>query len=1008
MAGSSNYAEGKKKVQKKVVVRRTVGSAKTTRNHSNNGDAEPSPVEVVNKLFRTSLAFRIFLLELPILVLLACTLASDALLYVHRTYIHEYLKALEFTPERMENEETFPRMECQISDLTTLDPADLILGGNETYVDATEKVLMHGAALFPQMIQPETAAKFRKYVQKRIKRLKQSENVYVIQNDYRTSFTLTATEDPIVAKALQEIGTNERFVNTLEYLLGPDPSLMEFQVIAVSEGAEPQYLHADTPPRVSAIQNAYTFTPLYSFLLQLQDTYPEMGPTDVCPGSHRCFYTSSCYGFGKDDDKNTSEQVAFQAINPSKGYWETGTGLLYSSSIAHRGTGHWKGPQRVAVILSFAGRPDYTRPSQYSRFPPLDSVYAIRWHQMGHSLSDLTDPYSKMTPSLTRWTGLFNDHVTPTWNSFRFDMLRAANEDQYRFRVDDIAEQKEQVKGLMGTLSAIFFVDARRGEGYTDTEYHAKRLLERIRLVMFVAFLLAFILYMVLLSQTQQKVTTTLVRSSILATLLVICKGLGLMVVAKSDFATDVSQGDVMMAPGDMKAAANLSETYINSLPTPTPQDILVDKLPAKISAQAHLLDYLPGNRRWAVNTAKAVDRFVSYHSLPSKFTDELVEQVIEKTRTNLGHNFYERNEIGDFVELPQEFLLLETKRLMMQKAIDPLRRLGAVHGSIRCTSDSSFSLCSSWSSTVESFFMGSKRRPQIEPPRVTRKTSSFAAHEVLEVPPKSLYRCQMSSSETTANNSETWNVGDVAQIHLDREGVLPSSELIDYRRFAIICHTCLTLSSIRPAGKWVNAEIVEKKEDTFDLKAFDINKHYAKGVKSTQMRRPQIGSPVRKVTHSQPSQTQSAMKSNEACFRHLAKSRVVLLDKSSMEFERFYSVPDETHTVEVVFRFAEVGDNGGDLILLASNFKLFIGNYNPETKEDLLEGYFYDALGRVESLGPDLNQAKFSLPSTWFSDNELQFGLRASDGQSLKIYDISLTALSHVGQKRSTMLDWR
>ena len=201
------------------------------------------------------------------------------------------------------------------------------------------------------------------------------------------------------------------------------------------------------------------------------------GPTAVCPGSHRCYYTGGCSGF---DSASSSESGGFQVINPDTGYWNAGDGLLYKygSSTQHRGTAHQQGPPRVALILSFASPPDHEQPSHYSRLPPLDTVYGIRWDHLGYTLDDLRDPLHRMDFWKGKWTGLFKG--SPAWNSFRLDTFP----EQYRFRREDLEQYAKDGTGLMGKMSRWFHASVIKSpKDYKATEFHAIRLLRRIRIV---------------------------------------------------------------------------------------------------------------------------------------------------------------------------------------------------------------------------------------------------------------------------------------------------------------------------------------------------------------------------------------------------------------------------------------------------------------------------------------------------------------------------------------------
>lgn len=215
-------------------------------------------------------------LHIPMLFILSLAILSHSLLKIQRRYIHPYLQSLEFTEQRAEWEETYPRMECQSSDLSTADPRDLFLRNDSSVVEAVDKTLLHGAVALPQIMNASVATKLRTYILKRNKELRADEEIDVISNQNRISFALLANEHKSVSEALQAIGRNELFSETLETLLGPDPALMELHVIT-TEHAQTQYWHADTIPGGSAIRYARTFVPVYTLIIPLQDTDKDMG-----------------------------------------------------------------------------------------------------------------------------------------------------------------------------------------------------------------------------------------------------------------------------------------------------------------------------------------------------------------------------------------------------------------------------------------------------------------------------------------------------------------------------------------------------------------------------------------------------------------------------------------------------------------------------------------------------------------------------------------------------------
>ena len=566
--------------------------------------------------------------------------------------------------------------------------------------------------------------------------------------------------------------------------------------------------------------NYHTFTPLYSLLVPLQNTTSEMGPTAVCPGSHRCYYTPACFGFGSDFDDNTTEQVGFQVVDSSSGHMAAGSGLLYSSSTMHRGTGHSEGPDRVVLILSFAGRPDHNnRPGLYSRFPPLDSVYGIRWHQMGHSLSDFSDPYKQMSFSLTKWTGFMNMDSKLAWTSFRFDLFRAANPDQYRFRAEDLKMQKDQSKGLMGILSSIFFVDVHpppRTSTLSDTEYHAIRLLNRIReacLAIFAVLLTTYLLFVGFSIKPRSIVTLT--RLVVLALVLCGLAELARYKIGQSDWASDILAGSIAAGPPEMSSTRDIVqlENYDRNLPTPVVQDVLVESLPTKLAAHAHILDYLPGNRRWRSIAHDQSKFYLLYDGLPRSFRQAVVNHVISMTRSIATRTFYEKNIFGDFVQMTDETLRRRTRDLILEQVLRPNNRLRHLTDKIRCKEGGARTLCQSTPQVIQEIFQqsGELSAPSTKTSSNAQVRGLFVQKHAMQYPWQTTESC----APAEASPRKTWEVGDVVQAQMRRAGTYPSR-------------------------KWVNVEIIKKSEhNMYDLKGFNVDGERLYGVHGSLLRQP-------------------------------------------------------------------------------------------------------------------------------------------------------------------------
>jgi hypothetical protein len=250
----------------------------TTRRVVRQSTSQDNQVVGLSRHLLQNRLLRWLILHIPTLFFLSLAILSHSLLKIQRRYIHPYLQSLEFTEQRAEWEETYPRMECQSSDLSTADPRDLFLRTDDSssVLEAVDKTLLHGAVVLPQVMNASVATNLRTYILKRNKKLRAEEQIDVIANQNRISFALAANEHKSVSEALQAIGTNQLLSETLQTLLGPDPALMELQVVTAKH-AQTQYWHADTIPHGSAIRYARTFVPLYTLLIPLQDTDKDMG-----------------------------------------------------------------------------------------------------------------------------------------------------------------------------------------------------------------------------------------------------------------------------------------------------------------------------------------------------------------------------------------------------------------------------------------------------------------------------------------------------------------------------------------------------------------------------------------------------------------------------------------------------------------------------------------------------------------------------------------------------------
>jgi ectoine hydroxylase-related dioxygenase (phytanoyl-CoA dioxygenase family) len=693
---------------------------------------------------------------------------------------------------------------------------------------AVDKALLHGATVLPDILTLPAAFNLRAYVLRRNRQLSTHESIDVIMSDHRSSFALSAVEHESVTIALQQVGRNRVVRDTLTALLGSDPALVELQVITARAGADYQYWHADTIPTGSAVRYQHSFVPMYTLLIQLQDTDADMGPTAVCPGSHRCFYTAACSGFGLDSVNASSLShdgpAGFSvATDVETGVWKAGHGLLFTSALQHRGSRHVQGPDRVALILSFASPPDHDSGSSHnSRLPPLESVYAIRWDQLGYTLQDLRDPAMHMQFWNLRWTGLLpNEQRSNGWNSFRLDTFRTANDGQYRFGKVDLQKQVKTVQGLLGSLSVLFGVDVQdAATGYQPVEYHAMRLLRRIRTVSSTVaafFIVVYVTFVAAMVKTSK--VDTWIRLLVYVAIAFAFWEWYIGAVELTAWAQNIAVARIATVPDDISPYApclfNQTE-YSYSITAPVAQDILVaaslsTNATKRLAAQAYFLDYHPGNRRWRLAASEWVPYFFRYKGLPSVFQQAVVDGVIDATRTPDWNRFLRRNEFGDWLEMDGHDIQEATVSLLWEIGLSR-NQLSLVFPKTPCDGSPGSPLC--------------RIRPplfSLIDPRKTRDEKS----NTVQNPSNSIARIVRLAATRSHRSKRCHATRNVSKEHFN------VGQVVEYR------------PGYGASRKWVRAKVLKRlNEWYYDIEYLEVNSPVDGGVHREYLRSVQTSWP--------------------------------------------------------------------------------------------------------------------------------------------------------------------
>ena len=204
--------------------------------------------------------FRIICLDLPFIFVLVTYLSIHYLHWLSYNYLVP-LNTLQYF-DTHERDITYYHRICTEADQTTHDTEDLLVdirsdstssgsGSNDTRsihakIDmAVQKMLRHGVTIIPNLISESTATQLRDYI---LEQNKINDHlIFVIENQFRWSFPIQVDQDPIIARALQEIlvRNNPHLRSYLEAVMGANPAVIEFTAITQAYGAKEQFWHQD-------------------------------------------------------------------------------------------------------------------------------------------------------------------------------------------------------------------------------------------------------------------------------------------------------------------------------------------------------------------------------------------------------------------------------------------------------------------------------------------------------------------------------------------------------------------------------------------------------------------------------------------------------------------------------------------------------------------------------------------------------------------------------------------
>lgn len=409
---------------------------------------------------------RILFLDFPLASTALCLLSSYSARHIYNTYYVPIMQALEWTEERQHSEYTNYMRECDMKDVSTTNPDDLIIDySTMTVDDAVHVTNKHGMAVFPNVISPESAAQMRDFVIRKNRALSEDEAIWLIANENRWSFAIGADQDPSVPPVLKEIAESAFLQATMEGLMGEDPAIVEFTAITSAYGATDQNWHADNEFGASQMHYARSFVSMYSLFIPLQDTTPEMGATSACPGTHLCGEESLLTDVCEELNFQVSDTRGRLATSEDEHTWKAGDGFLFNLNVYHRGPGHRdpNATERVMLIMTLSNRPK--GPYFDRRQMSLGTSYSSRWDEWGLTINDLKviDKIKGFPWKYLRSLGIYKpvyghkgrDSVWG-WDYLTVVCSRIINE-QFGFRRDDLEVWTEKIKKKYGKLPSYLF-----------------------------------------------------------------------------------------------------------------------------------------------------------------------------------------------------------------------------------------------------------------------------------------------------------------------------------------------------------------------------------------------------------------------------------------------------------------------------------------------------------------------------------------------------------------------
>ena len=638
-------------------------STSTSTKGSTRTDTKHEPFSVILS------TIRVIFLDIPMTLLFLFLTLSILIQQYYNHYVSPTIDAANWIHndyERLQHEFTYYSRECDSSDITATSVQTVKLDPlKHKAQDAVDNFMIHGMTLFPSLLDSETATELRTYISRRNEELTDDEVIPLDGPANRLSFGIHANEHPSVAKALEQLSSNTLLEESLERMLGIDPAVAEITAISVAPGAEPQGWHSDVKELGNSLKYAQTFTHSYSIFIPLQDVTPEMGATELCPGTQYCA------------DQNLHDlcvRHGFQAAGSRpEEIWKVGDGLAMDQRMWHRGSAYkGTGQHRIVFIITFISRPAFgVDQRQLSH----GTYFHIHPHMYGHTFRDLKHASVSMSWPFAplRSLGLWKPpNANWGWDWVTTSATRIANY-QNGYQFGDLMDFVDHPIGLMiphwlhGSM-----VDDDDSGGW---QLYFKETFDNfVYLGMAIYGVVLFLALGVILSLDvaegfqHGRIGSFVRRMLVVNGIILLLSYQAVLKVKSTTYAQSVEDGTIFANPFLQKPIGSIAEKVLNArlmgldltsapkLTTiPEKRDILFgNRFDSKnIGYYSNFLNYHPGNMEWRklLGLYSRLDK--DYSGLPSVFRQQ-VEYVVKKHVESSGR-MLTQNVFGEWTVMDED-----------------------------------------------------------------------------------------------------------------------------------------------------------------------------------------------------------------------------------------------------------------------------------------------------------------------------------------------------------------